>query len=81
MRNITEFEFKLIENEAIELNRKCDITTESKQHKIRKRKIFHDEIVGVEGLEEIADTPKQFIVECYIVSLDSFFNRTSKRFE
>ncbi|XP_065420419.1 zinc finger MYM-type protein 1-like isoform X3 [Chrysemys picta bellii] len=82
MKNIRsefESEFKQIEKEATELARKCDITTEYKQHRIRKRKRFHEEIAKDE--EGIFDAREKFIVESYLVSLDSVINSTSKRFE
>uniref|UniRef100_A0A452GX58 DUF4371 domain-containing protein n=1 Tax=Gopherus agassizii TaxID=38772 RepID=A0A452GX58_9SAUR len=82
MKNIRsefESEFKQIENEATKLARKCDITTDYKQHRIRKRKRFHEEIA--EGEEEIFDAREKFIVESYLVSLESVINSTSKRFE
>ncbi|KAM9119888.1 zinc finger MYM-type protein 1-like isoform 2-T2 [Pangshura tecta] len=82
MKNIQsefESEFKQIENEATELARKCDITTDYKQHRIRKRKRFHEEIAERE--EGIFDAREKFIVESYLVSLDSVINSTSKRFE
>uniref|UniRef100_A0A452HN90 HAT C-terminal dimerisation domain-containing protein n=1 Tax=Gopherus agassizii TaxID=38772 RepID=A0A452HN90_9SAUR len=82
MKNIRsefESEFKQIENEATELARKCDITTDYKQHRIRKRKRFHEEIA--EDEEGLFDAREKFIVETYLVSLDSVINSTSKRFE
>ncbi|XP_050777078.1 zinc finger MYM-type protein 1-like isoform X3 [Gopherus flavomarginatus] len=82
MKNIRsefESEFKQIENEATELARKCDITTDYKQHRIHKRKRFHEEIA--EDEEGIFDAREKFIVEAYLVSLDLVINSTSKRFE
>jgi len=78
MRNQYESQFKQIENETTELARKCDINMEYKQHRERKRKRFHEEIAEDEG---IFDARKNFIVESYLVSLDSVINSTSKRFE
>ena len=42
MRTEYESEFKQNEIEATELAQKCDILVEYKQHRQRKRKIFHE---------------------------------------
>ena len=76
MRTEYESEFKQIEIEATELARKCDILVEYKQHRHRKRKRFHEEIAEDEA---VFDARKKFIVESYLVSLDSVINSTSKR--
>ena len=78
MRTEYESEFKQIEIEATELAQKCDILVEYKQHRHRKRKIFHEEIAEDEA---VFDARKKFIVESYLVSLDSVINSTSKRFQ
>ena len=39
MRDEFESEFERLENEAAELAEKCDITTEYKQQRIRKKEI------------------------------------------
>ena len=78
MRTEYESEFKQIEIEATELAQKCDILVEYKQHRHRKRKRFHEEIAEDEA---VFDARKKFIVESYLVSLDSVINSTSKRFQ
>ena len=78
MRYEFESEFVQIENEATELAQKCDITAEYKQHRKRKKQRFHEEIAEDEG---IVDGRKKFIVESYLVSLDSVINSISTRFE
>ena len=78
MRDEFKSEFERLENEAAELAEKCDITTEYKQQRIRKRKRFHKEISED---DVISDARKKFIVESYIVSLDCIINSTTKRFE
>ena len=77
MRTEYESEFKQIEIEATELAQKCDILVEYKQHRHRKRRRFHEEIAEDEA---VFDARKKFIVESYLVSLDSVINSTSKRF-
>ena len=78
MRTEYESEFKQIEIEATVLAQKCDILVEYKQHRHHKRKRFHEEIAEDEA---VFDARKKFIVESYLVSLDSVINSTSKRFQ
>ena len=73
MRTEYESEFKQIEIEATELAKKCDILVEYKQHRQRKRKRFHEEIAEDEA---VFNARKKFIVESYLVSLDSVINST-----
>ncbi|XP_059140975.1 uncharacterized protein LOC131928846 [Physella acuta] len=77
-RNEFESEFEQIENEATELAEKCDIRTEYKQHRLYKRKIFHDK--GAEDTQ-ISDSRKKFIVQTYLVSLDSDITSTNTSFQ
>jgi hypothetical protein len=77
-RNEFESEFEQIENEATELAEKCDIRTEYKQHRLYKRKIFHDERAED---TQISDSRKKFIVQTYLVSLDSVITSTNTRFQ
>ena len=77
-RNEFESEFEQIEKEATVLAEKCDICTEYKQHRVYKRKRFHDE--GAEDIQ-ISDSRKKFIVQTYLVSLDSVITSTNTRFE
>ena len=51
---------------------------EYKQHRQRKRKRFHEEIAEDEA---VFDARKKFIIESYLVSLDSVINSTSKIFQ
>ena len=78
IRTKYESEFKQIDIEATELAQNFDILVEYKQHRQRKRKRFHEEIAEDEA---VFDTRKKFIVESYLVSLDSVINSTSKRFQ
>lgn len=78
MRNKFESEFAQIENEATKLAQTCDINTEYKQQRRRKRKRFHEETAEDEG---VVDGRKKFIVESYLVALDSVINSTSTRFD
>jgi hypothetical protein len=70
-----ESQFKQIENEATDLARKCDVNTDYRQ---QKRKRFHDEIAEDEG---IFGARKKFMIETYLVSLDSIINSIGKRRE
>ena len=78
MRTEYESEFKQIEIEATELAQNCDILVEYKQHIQLKINRFHAEIAEDEA---VFDARNKFIVESYLVSLDSVINSTSKRFQ
>ena len=78
MRSEYELEFEQIENEASQLAQMCDVTTEYKQHRVRKSKRFQDEIAEDDG---IVDARKKFIFETYLLSLDCAINSTTRRFE
>ena len=50
IRNDCGSEFNLIENDATELARKCELTLDYKQHRVRKRKRFHEKIAEDDGI-------------------------------
>ena len=78
MQTQYESQFKMIENEATQLAEKCDISVEYKQHRQRERKRFYEETTEDDA---VLDARKKFIVETYLVSLDSIINSTSIRFQ
>ena len=62
IRSEFESEFQLIEREATVLAQTCGITTEFKQHRVQKRKRFHEELAVDDA---ISDARKKFVVETY----------------
>ena len=72
-----ESEFKQIEIEATKLAKNVICLWSTNITDNVKEKRFHEEIAEDEA---VFDARKKFIVESYLVSLDSVINSTSKRF-